>query len=77
LDPRGDTALRGRQACITALPAWQSVPAQRRIRERFGRDLCRPSGSSKVYCISDVHFDHKCNEEWAHSIDDLDSKRTS
>ncbi|CAK0842279.1 unnamed protein product [Prorocentrum cordatum] len=75
LDPGGDAALRGRQACLAVLPAWRSVRAQRRVRERFGRDLCRPSGSSRVYffssSISDVHFDHKCNEEWAHSIDDF------
>merc|ERR1719440_2739459 len=34
-------------------------------------DLNRPPGSTKVYAISDVHFDRKVNEEWAHRIDDF------
>jgi len=34
-------------------------------------DLFRPKGTTKVYAISDVHFDHKINEDWAHRIDDF------
>lgn len=64
-------ALKGRQACLTSLPCWASNTAKLRLQDRFGSDLCRPSGSTKVYAISDVHFDHKCNEEWAHRIDDF------
>jgi hypothetical protein len=33
--------------------------------------LTRPKGSTKVYAISDVFFDHRYNEDWAHSIDDF------
>ncbi|OLP88073.1 Hsp70-Hsp90 organizing protein 2 [Symbiodinium microadriaticum] len=31
----------------------------------------------EVYAISDVHFDHKCNEEWAHRIDDFEFQEES
>jgi len=72
LESNNAAALKGRQACISVLPIWRSVPAKSRSRDRFGRDLWRPRGSTKVYAISDVHFDHKCNEDWAHRIDDFD-----
>ncbi|CAJ1409064.1 unnamed protein product [Effrenium voratum] len=71
LESNNTAALKGRQACISILPLWRSVPARRRFRERFGVDLWRPKGTTKVYAISDVHFDHKCNEDWAHRIDDF------
>jgi len=71
LESNNSAALKGRQACISLLPVWRSVPARRRFRDRFGVDLWRPKGTSKVYAISDVHFDHKCNEDWAHRIDDF------
>ncbi|CAE6925610.1 STIP1 [Symbiodinium natans] len=72
LESNNVAALKGRQACISLLPLWRTVPARQRFRERFGVDLWRPKGTTKVYAISDVHFDHKCNEEWAHRIDDFD-----
>ncbi|CAE7816956.1 STIP1 [Symbiodinium sp. CCMP2592] len=72
LESNNVAALKGRQACISLLPLWRTVPARQRFRERFGVDLWRPKGTTKVYVISDVHFDHKCNEEWAHRIDDFD-----
>eukprot|EP00931_Biecheleriopsis_adriatica_P032566 TRINITY_DN18998_c0_g1_i1.p1 TRINITY_DN18998_c0_g1~~TRINITY_DN18998_c0_g1_i1.p1 ORF type:complete len:1338 (-),score=302.52 TRINITY_DN18998_c0_g1_i1:96-4043(-) len=72
IEPNNSAALKGRQACISLMPLWRSLPAKRRSRERFGVDLWRPKGTSKVYAISDIHFDHKCNEEWAHRIDDFD-----
>jgi len=71
LESNNHTALRGRQACLGVLPLWRSLPARQRMRDRFGADLKRPKGSTKVYCISDIHFDHKVNEEWAHRIDDF------
>lgn len=72
LETNNSSALKGRQACISILPVWRTLPARRRFRERFGVDLWRPKGTSKVYAISDVHFDHKCNEDWAHRIDDFE-----
>jgi len=71
LEPNDPVALKGRQACISLLPLWSSQRAARWQRRRFGADLARPSGSTKVYAVSDVHFDHKCNEDWAHRIDDF------
>jgi len=71
LEANDATALKGRQACISLLPFWTSQAARRRHHSNFSADLARPSGSTKVYAISDVHFDHKCNEEWAHRIDDF------
>ncbi|CAK9018473.1 unnamed protein product, partial [Durusdinium trenchii] len=71
LESNNTAALKGRQACISILPLWRTLPARRRFRERFGVDLWRPKGTSKVYAISDMHFDHKCNEDWAHRIDDF------
>jgi len=71
LDGRNQTALRGREACIATLPLWKSLPARSRFKERFGMDFRRPKGSTKVYAISDVHFDHTENENWAHSVDDF------
>eukprot|EP00930_Biecheleria_cincta_P038380 TRINITY_DN26372_c0_g2_i1.p1 TRINITY_DN26372_c0_g2~~TRINITY_DN26372_c0_g2_i1.p1 ORF type:complete len:1307 (-),score=263.08 TRINITY_DN26372_c0_g2_i1:342-4262(-) len=65
-------ALKGRQACIGIMPLWNSVPARRRSRNRFGEDLWRPRATTKVFCISDIHFDHKHNEDWAHRIDDFE-----
>jgi len=64
-------ALAGRQACLRMLPLWKSVAAKRRHRSRFAIDLARPQGSTKVYAISDVFFDHRCNEDWAHEFHDL------
>jgi len=71
LDPTDHGSLKGRNTCTAMLPLWRSIPARRRLRDRFGIDLTRPKGSSKVYCISDMHFDHRCNEDWAHRIDDF------
>jgi hypothetical protein len=71
LEPNAATPLKGRQACVAVLPLWRSRIARQRFRERFGRDLTRAAGTTKVYCISDMHYDHKCNEEWAHRIDDF------
>mmetsp|Transcript_168455 Transcript_168455/g.541311 ORF Transcript_168455/g.541311 Transcript_168455/m.541311 type:complete len:1401 (-) Transcript_168455:69-4271(-) len=62
-------AAKGRQTCLSMLPLWSSCAARKRMRDRFRADLGRPSGSTKVYAISDIHYDHKCNEEWAHEID--------
>ncbi|CAK9018511.1 Protein STIP1 homolog, partial [Durusdinium trenchii] len=48
LESNNTAALKGRQACISILPLWRTLPARRRFRERFGVDLWRPKGTSKV-----------------------------
>jgi len=71
LDGNSPVARRGRETCLAELPRWCSKSAQRRFSERFGYDLVRPVGTVRVYAISDVHFDHRCNEDWVHRIDDF------
>mmetsp|Transcript_91209 Transcript_91209/g.144064 ORF Transcript_91209/g.144064 Transcript_91209/m.144064 type:complete len:1338 (+) Transcript_91209:139-4152(+) len=68
---KGDNqaALSGRQACLSMLPLCRSLSAKKRTRNRLTMDLTRPS--TKIYAISDVFFDHRANEDWAHSIDDF------
>jgi len=61
-------ARRGRQECLSEMILWRSVRAKARQSRRFC-DMERPRGF-RILAISDVHFDHKQNEEWAHSIDD-------
>mmetsp|Transcript_33971 Transcript_33971/g.60053 ORF Transcript_33971/g.60053 Transcript_33971/m.60053 type:complete len:1336 (+) Transcript_33971:117-4124(+) len=70
-EPFHQAALKGREACLGVIPLWRSVPAKKRHRNRFAMDLSRPLGSTRVYAISDVHFDHKANEDWAHTFDDF------
>lgn len=62
-------AQKGRKACLLELQKWNSIPAKMRTAKRFGLDLGRPRGSTRVFAISDVYFGKKCNEEWAHAID--------
>jgi UDP-2,3-diacylglucosamine pyrophosphatase LpxH len=68
-DSQGRKAASGRQACLGLLPLWKSISAKKRHRNRFAVDLIRPT--ARIYAISDVFFDHKDNEEWAHAIDDF------
>jgi len=49
------------------LPYWDSPKALRR-RARFAKDRYRPVETTKVYVISDVHYDHPANEEWCGAI---------
>jgi len=71
LEVQDAAALKGRQACVAMMPLWNSIVARKRVRDKFSIDLKRPSSSTKVYCISDLHFDHKVNEDWSHRIDDF------
>lgn len=71
IESNDQVARKGRQACLAALPLWTSVSARMRRHNRFRTDLLRPKGSTRVYAISDLHFDHKCNEDWAHEIDNF------
>lgn len=71
LEVTNSVAAQGRQTCLATLPLWKSVLARKRHRDRFAIDISRPLGSTSVYAISDVFFDHKANEDWVHSIDDM------
>lgn len=68
-DEENAFAKKGRQAALSTIPIWRSEPALARFRSRFALDSRRPIGTSKIYAISDIHFDHRTNEDWAHSID--------
>mmetsp|Transcript_19686 Transcript_19686/g.61869 ORF Transcript_19686/g.61869 Transcript_19686/m.61869 type:complete len:711 (-) Transcript_19686:38-2170(-) len=72
IDNGNDVARSGQEACLTMLPRWQSLPARRRLEERFGADLGRPRASTRVFAISDLHYDHRPNEEWVHRLDELE-----
>jgi len=66
-DDKDKLARKGREVCLGLIPRWESKRAVRR-RQRFLRDMNRPAGQTKVYTMSDLHFDQPKNEEWAHSI---------
>jgi hypothetical protein len=68
-EPGNAQLLKGRDECVAIMPLWRSVPAMARLRTRYSLDMKRPKGSSKVYAMSDLHFDHKQNDQWVHSID--------
>lgn len=67
-DHRG--AQKGRSACLKELVLWKSATAGARFNARFWTDLKRPKGTTRIFALSDIHFDHKENEDWVHSIDD-------
>jgi len=62
-------ARKGRNECLREVLRWSSVPAAARLARRL-KDAVRPKGTTRVFAICDVHFDHKVNEDWAHAIDD-------
>eukprot|EP00931_Biecheleriopsis_adriatica_P106945 TRINITY_DN812_c0_g1_i6.p1 TRINITY_DN812_c0_g1~~TRINITY_DN812_c0_g1_i6.p1 ORF type:complete len:1229 (-),score=264.06 TRINITY_DN812_c0_g1_i6:40-3726(-) len=64
------TARSGLEACISMIPSWRSRAARHRS-ERFNRDCCWPRAKTRVWAVSDLHFDNKSNEEWCHGIDDV------
>jgi len=63
------SARKGRNECLREMLRWRSLPAEKRLRGRL-KDAQRPKGSTRVFAICDVHFDHKVNEDWSHAIDD-------
>eukprot|EP00811_Abedinium_folium_P033389 NODE_6356_length_1679_cov_9.160438.p2 GENE.NODE_6356_length_1679_cov_9.160438~~NODE_6356_length_1679_cov_9.160438.p2 ORF type:complete len:359 (+),score=83.98 NODE_6356_length_1679_cov_9.160438:349-1425(+) len=71
LDSMAKDSIKGRQGCLATLPLWRSIPARARHYSRFAMDMCRPISSTRIFALSDVHFDHRDNENWAHSLDDL------
>jgi len=63
-------ARRGRNECLAEMLRYRSIRAEARRRRRF-MDAKRPKGTTRVFAISDVHFDHRSNEDWAHEIDEM------
>mmetsp|Transcript_4137 Transcript_4137/g.7502 ORF Transcript_4137/g.7502 Transcript_4137/m.7502 type:complete len:1538 (+) Transcript_4137:132-4745(+) len=68
-DPENLRAANGRKACLAELSLMKSAIPQYRIWSRFGIDLKRPKGTTRVFAVSDVHFEIKENENWVHDID--------
>jgi len=68
LDEKNQSARKGREVCLGLIPRWES-PVSVWRRSRFYQDAHRPLGSTRVYAMSDIHYDHAGNEEWAHGID--------
>ena len=64
-------SIKGRNTCLKEMLAWKSASATARYQSRFWLDLRRTKGSTRIFAISDLHFDQKCNEDWAHAIDDI------
>jgi len=62
-------ARRGRNEALGEMLRWRSPRSQARLQKRLA-DAKRPKGSTRVFSISNVHFDHRVNEDWAHAIDD-------
>lgn len=66
-EEKNRTARRGREVCLGLMPYWESQASMRR-RARFARDAHRPPGTTRVFALSDVHFDHPGVEEWLHRV---------
>lgn len=71
MDSEHKPSIKGRNTCLKEMVAWKSASATARYQNRFWLDLRRPKGSTRIFAISDLHFDQKCNEDWAHAIDDI------
>lgn len=61
------SARKGREVAMSLIKMWESPAAMRR-RNRFLKDSYRPTSSTKVFTLSDIHYDHGSNDEWIHSI---------
>lgn len=64
-------SIKGRNICLKEMVVWKSASATARYKKRFWLDLRRTPGTTRVFALSDLHFDQKYNEDWAHGIDDL------
>lgn len=64
-------SIKGRNTCLKEMVVWKSASATARYKNHFWLDLRRTKGSTRIFALSDLHFDQKYNEDWAHSIDDL------
>eukprot|EP00403_Amphidinium_massartii_P001762 CAMPEP_0178380770 /NCGR_PEP_ID=MMETSP0689_2-20121128/5636_1 /TAXON_ID=160604 /ORGANISM="Amphidinium massartii, Strain CS-259" /LENGTH=1354 /DNA_ID=CAMNT_0020000927 /DNA_START=95 /DNA_END=4155 /DNA_ORIENTATION=- len=71
LMPEDGKVLQAQQAALHLLPLWQSTPAQARLESRFRRGAGRPKASTKVFAMSDIHFDTRGASEWVENIDDF------
>jgi len=65
--PDSHPAKQGLQACLYLLPQWRSLRAEARF-SRFWRDGRRPTTSTRICVMSDIHFDHPDANEWVFSI---------
>merc|ERR1719343_163825 len=63
-------AVKGRSACLQEMLLWRSASAAARVQARTFIDRRRPKGSTRIFALSDIHFDHRENEDWVHAIDD-------
>merc|ERR1719367_771351 len=70
LDGSLEVAREGLNPSLVESLRMMSMPARER-RNRFNMDQWRPANSTRVFGVSDVHFDIRINEEWVHSIDGL------
>ncbi|CAE7322069.1 HOP2 [Symbiodinium natans] len=68
LDSHSAVARQGLEACLTAIPKWRHRRAEQRLR--LEKDRVRPRASTKVWVLSDLHFDTKSNAEWCNALDD-------
>jgi tetratricopeptide (TPR) repeat protein len=66
-EEKNRTARRGREVCLGTFPTGESQAVVKR-RRRFLRDANRPSWTTRVFALSDVHFDRKGMEDWVRSI---------
>lgn len=70
LDDTSKCASQGRQQCLAEMLLWRSLRARTRLERNCFLDMKRPSHSTRIFAVSDIHFDHRINEDWAHDIDD-------
>lgn len=63
-------ARKGCNVCLQEMVRWRSASATLRFQSRFFLDIHRPRGTTRVFALSDIHFDHRENEDWVHGIDD-------
>jgi len=65
------TARKGRSTVLKEMVLWKSASAKIRFDSRFWIDMKRPKGTSRVFALSDIFFQHRFNEDWVHSIDSM------
>jgi len=65
--PDTDPIKRGLKASLILSGCWNTPAAEKR-RARFWRDAGRPPNKTRVYAISDVHFDHPTADDWVYTI---------
>jgi len=71
MDATNVAAMKAQEACLCMLPLWKSKAAIARKAACFNKDSTRPRESTRVYAISDVHFDKDGNDQWISALDSL------